>query len=255
MKNIKEQLKDIANLRETKGKENETLEKIKELIPQVEESKLWKELATLYWETHLVWQHKAMVELNKAENKAKDVVLESAEKMMEYAQKAQGVIEEYDIEDMKGGAYRFLGRAATYMGDHKKAKEYYEEAISNYSGKNERSKLEVGAFLAESMIRLGDTSEGLEYAKNIFDDFYNSDLGKSIKNDDYFVWAIWMSGVMPRIANALVESGQDFDKGEIKELLKKTKHELENPSGEITWGDDKFEFRINEIESSLKSLS
>lgn len=254
MKNIKEQLKSIATLRETKGKENETLEKIKDLIPQVKKSKLWKELATLYWETHLVWQHKAMQELDKLENKATETVLESAEKMMEYAQKAKEVIDEYDLEDMRGGAYRFLGRAATYMGDHEKAKEYYEEAISKYYGKNEKSKLEVGAFLAEATVRLGNGQEGLEKAKQIFDDFYNSDLGRQIKQEDYFVWAVWMSGVMPRVVKALVETDQDFDRKEAAELLKKTKEELENPSEKITWGDDKFEFRIDEINAALKKL-
>jgi len=228
---------------------------INKLIPLAEENNEWKELATLYWESHLVWQHTAMAEMSKPEGEQDAQVKEQGiEKMTEFAEKAKDVIEEHEIEDMAGGAYRFLGRAATYAGDHEKAKQYYEEAISRYSGKNLRSKLEVSGFLAESLIRLEDTDAGLALAKKILDDYFNSELGKEVKESDYFVWAVWMSGVYPRIVSALVESGQEFDKDEIAGYLNKTKNELENPSGEVTWGDDKFQFRLDEINSSLQKL-
>lgn len=255
MSDFKAKLKEIASLREMKGKEQETISMIKELLPQAEEAGDWKTVATLYWELHLVWQHCVMKEFSKPEGD-RDIqdINDGIQSMIEYAERAKEVIEEHGLEDMAGGAYRFLGRGATYAGKHEKAKEYYETAISRYSGKNERSKLEVRGFLSETLVRLGEVEQGLDLAKKTYEDFFKSDLGKKLKEDDYFVWAVWMSGIPPRMVKALQDEGVDFDKKEMKEWLLEVKKELKDPSGEVTWGDDKFQFRMDEIEAALTSL-
>lgn len=179
MNNYTDEILEISNNREIKGREQETLEKISKLLPILEENKEWKLVAKMHWEAHLTWQHIAMDEENKDRE-------QGIENMRVHAEKARDVIEENNIEDMKGGAYRFLGRAETYAGKHDKAKEYYEMALQNYSGKNERSKLEVSGFLAETLIRLGNGKEGLDLGLKTYDEFNNSELGKKIKEDDYY---------------------------------------------------------------------
>jgi len=253
MKDFKSKLKEIANLREVKGKEKETLEEINSLLPIAEQAEEWKTTATLYWEAHLVWQHTVMAEESKADSD-EEAMKQGIQKMMEYAEKAKDVIEKHDIEDMAGGAYRFLGRAATYAGDHEKAKEYYETALSKYSGKNLRSTLEVNGFISEALVKMGNFQEGLKLAKDTYDSFFNSKLGNEIKEKDYFTWAVWMSGIPPRICTALVEGGYDFDKEEMRAWLGEAKTHIENPSGEVTWGDHNFQFRIDEFNTALGKL-
>jgi len=255
MQDYNKEITEIATLRETKGKEKETLEKISVLLPKLIESNQWKSVAKMYWESHLVWQHLVMTELNKTiDVREKKALEEGTEKMVEYAKKAVEIIEKYRIEDMLGGAYRFLGRAATFTGDHLKAKYYYENALNSYSGKNLKSKLEVNGFLAESLIRLGQNGKGLDLAIKTYDDFYNSDIGKGLKKEDYFTWAVWMSGIAPRTAAALLDTGADFDKTRMKAWLIKVEAELTNATETVKWGDPNFEFRLNEIQTVVEKL-
>jgi len=256
MTNLEKEISEISTLRESKGREQETLEKISELLPNAIEAEEWKSVAKLYWESHLVWQHTAMTEMSKPkQDQDKKIIKQGSEKMLEFAEKAKDVIESHDIEDMAGGAYRFLGRSATFSGDHAKAKEYYETALSKYLGKNLKSKLEVSGFLADSIIRLGQPEIGLSLAIKTYDDFYNSELGQDLKKEDYFTWAVWMSGIAPRIGAALLDTNADFDRAQLVSWLNQAKSELENPTGTVTWGDKDFEFRINELNSILERIT
>lgn len=230
----KKEISEISTLRETKGKEQETLERISQLLPNLIESKMWKDVAKMYWESHLVWQHTAMSEQAKPlELRNRRVIEGGALKMMEYAQKALDVIKEHAIEDMLGGAYRFLGRAYTFAGNHVKAKVCYENAISEYSGKTLKSKLEVSGFLADSIIRLGMPNEGLALAQKTYEEFYTSELGKSLKEEDYFTWAVWMSGIAPRVINALLDTDVSIDIPSMKSWLQKVESELKNPNNKM----------------------
>jgi len=255
MSNFEKEISEIATLRETKGKEQETLRRINELLPKVTEAEDWKTVATLHWESHLVWQHTVMSELNKPSDKRDTSAIKyGTEKMMESAEKAKEIIENHRLEEMIGVAYRFLGRAATYAGNHAKAKGHYEAALNNFKGENYWSKLEVNGFLAESLVRLGQPKEGLSLALKTFKDFFDSEIGQSLKKEDYYTWAIWMSGIAPRTYAALSETGASIDVNKFKTWLMQSKSELENPSGAVTRGDPNFEFRINEIDAELETL-
>jgi tetratricopeptide (TPR) repeat protein len=256
MEDFKKEILEISSLRETKGKEEETLNKITELLPKLREAGEFKAVAKMYWESHLVWQHIGMSERAKPlEEQMEESIKLGATKMLEFAEKAKTVIESHNFDDMLGGAYRFLGRAATYAQDYTKAQEYYELAISKYNGKNAKSKLEVQGFLAEALIRLEKFQEGLDLGIQTDKEFHNSEIGKNLKDEDYFTWAVWMSGIAPRICMALIDMDALFDEGKMKEWLEDVRHELKNPSGDISWGDNKFEFRLEEIENALAQLT
>jgi hypothetical protein len=175
------------------------------------------------------------------------------EKMFEFAEKAHEVDSEKNAGKNEGICLRFLGRAADYQKDYPKAKEYYEKGIKALP-KDSRSILELRAFKAFSTTMMGDVDTGMEEARQVFDDFFDSEMGKNLKQDDYFVWAVWMSGIAPRQLHALEEIGAEYDSEEMKKWLEATKNELENLSGEVTWGDDKFQFRIDELNSSLGKI-
>lgn len=254
-KDLAEKLEQLKTLRETKGKEKESLALIDELLPLVEEQEDWEKLVDLHWNSHLVWQHYVMSEVAKSEEERDaDLMADGVANMRVFAEKAMEVIEEHELNDMKGVGFRFLGRAATYAEDHIKAKEYYEMAIENFSGSSAKSKLEVSGFLAEALILLGESQEGLNLAKKTYTEFLNSDLGQNLKKEDYFTWAVWMSGIAPRICNALIKTGADFNKEEMSAWLETTKTELENPSGDATWGDGGFQFRMDELKSIIAKL-
>lgn len=255
MQDYQEEILQISTLRETKGKEQETLDKISELLPQLIQNNLWELVAKLHWESHLVWQHKAMSELAKpVELRNLETIKEGTAKMSEFAEKALEVIKDHRLNDMLGKAFKFLGRAATFSGNHKKAREFYENAIKNYSDKDFVFKLEANGFLAECLVRLGQPEKGLTLARKTFDDFHNSELGKNLKNSDFFTWAVWMSGIPPRIINALLDTGAKIDKPQMLLWLEKVENELKNPEYSVKWGDGKFEFRIDEIRAVSKKL-
>lgn len=255
MADFTKEINEISALREQKGKEDETLNKIDELLPKAVESREDKMVIKLYWEAHLVWQHKYMSEIIKPKNdRDKKLLATCIDKMTEFAVKAKDVVESKGFTDMTTTAYRFLGRAASYSGDYLKAKEYYESAVKNCSTKNLKAIFEINGFLAEVLIRIGHPVEGFELGIRTFNDFNNSETGRNLKKEDYYTWAVWMSGIAPRVTKALIETSSDFDKEQAETWLKRTENELINPTGKVSWGDSNFEFRLEEIDLAVEML-
>jgi len=97
--NIKDTLKQIATLREIKGKEKETYELIEQTKIEAKTQKDWGSLAQLFWEESLVAQHEAMNEFSKEEKEQdKENTQKFIRHMEESAVKASEIIEENDLE-------------------------------------------------------------------------------------------------------------------------------------------------------------
>jgi tetratricopeptide (TPR) repeat protein len=253
--NIHEKLIDIQTLREVQGKEEETLALIDQAIPIASQIKDFDLVAVLYWEYSIVWQHVVMSEIAKSEEDRDQVVLsEALEKMSKYAYDAHKVIEENKLTEKLPISYRFLGRVSDYNEDFETSIKHYEKALELLPPTS-HSILEVNGFLSYSLVMKGETEKGVKLAKETFDNYFNSKLGKDLKKEDYFKWSVWMSGVAPRILFALDDTDSEYDSEDMKRWLEATKTELENPTGNITWGDDKFSFRIEELTVSLGKLA
>jgi tetratricopeptide (TPR) repeat protein len=171
--------------------------------------------------------------------------------MDEVTAKADDIVNEHSMLDLKADSLRMLGRVADYKKDFTQSKTYYEQILEIYRNSNSPRTMEIKSFLAATLINLGNTDEGLGLARSTFDEFENSEM----KQRDYFTWAIWKSGLWPRIIKILVEKNVVFDREEMKKYLDASEEILKNPEGEITWGDKKFEFRVNEISEARALLN
>ena len=232
-----ERLRLVANLREQSGKESETLQEVDRLLNSCVDD--WECVARLWWEKALTYQHLVMKKINIEENK---------QEMSESAMKAHEIVENNHLDNLKGDDYRFLGRVADYSKHFEEAKEYYKKALEIYLGKPRE--LEIKGFMAVVLINLGDVNGGIQLAKTTFDEFDNN----SLKQEDYFTWAVWKSGLWPRVVKTLVARKINYNKEELLSYLERSEDILKNPQGEITWGDENFQYRIDEIKEARKSL-
>jgi tetratricopeptide (TPR) repeat protein len=252
---IKNTLKQIATLRETKGKEEETYQLIKDAIKTAKEVSDMESLVKLYWEESLVAQHEAMSEYAKIKVEQDETIIHTALAKMEKAGlSADKIIKENKLENMIGTSHRFLGNIYRYKKDFKRAEEEFIKAFAEYQNNNDKGTLEVGGFIAYCLIQNGDVGNGIKLATETFDDFNNSEKGKTLKEKDYFTWAVWRSGIIPRIVEALIATKTSFDEELITKYLDESEEILRNHEGKITWGDSAFQLRLDEISKSKDSL-
>lgn len=251
--NYDNELKQIATLRETQGKEQETLTKVSKIEKLARQENLNEILVKLNWERSLVWQHIAMSEEAKAipDIKARQRAIDEMEK---YTLQAASLIEKNNLDSLQTTSLRFLGQAYRYNKQYSKAADAYTKAIQLLKGKSNVQTLELQGFLAVTLIMNGQIAEGFDLAVKTFEDFDRKPEAIALKEKDYVTWAIWKSGVITR----LVEPIKSLDNSEyIKKLnsyLQKSEDILVKPEGALNWGDDKFAFRIGEINKAKNIL-
>ncbi|MFC1700088.1 hypothetical protein ACFLZ4_00380 [Patescibacteria group bacterium] len=244
-------LEDIAKIREEKGKEDEALKYISEAIKEVSEKDDMETLAKLYWESSLVHQHLVMTE-KSSDLPDENIVQKETLEMGKAALKAHKIIKENNIEDLKAISHRFLGRVNTYKGNHIRAQKEYKKSIELIrKQENKEQLLELNAFLAPTLVVNGKVQEGIDLALKTFDDFETTDMGKALKERDYYVWAAWRSGIPSRMILALQEADVEIEKEKWESILNTCENFLKNPQGE-TWGD--FQFRLDEVKKSRSIL-
>ena len=242
-------LEEIAKIREEKGKENEALKLISETIEETTNKEI---LAKLYWESSLVHQHLVMSE-RSSDIPNEKIIQEETLEMEKAALEAHKIIEENNIKDLKATSHRFLGRVNTYKGNHIKAQKEYEKSIELIKKQeNKEQILELNAFLAPTLLMNGKIQEGIDLALKTFDDFETTDMGRGLKERDYYVWAVWRSGIPSRMIFAMQEAGVEMEKEKWESLLNTCENFLNNPKGE-TWGN--FQFRLDEVRKSKEILN
>ncbi|EKE00159.1 MAG: hypothetical protein ACD_22C00082G0002 [uncultured bacterium] len=251
--NISDKLKTIATLRETKGKEQETLKLISEFEEETQKSKNWKILVTLNWEKALVWQHIAMSEEAK-ETPDTSIILDAISKMEDYSLGADKLINKHDLEDKKATSHRFLGQLYRYKRDYVKAEMEYTAGISIFEGKQDVSALELKGFLACTMVLNSKVDEGVALAIKTFEEFDTDPAAIKLMEEDYYKWAVWKSGIIPRLVKALWDNNIQFDKVRLDKYLQESESVITNPKVKVTWGDDKFKFRVDEIAKTRSVL-
>ena len=226
---IEETLSQIATLRETKGKESETLR----LISEVE--------VKLFWEKSLVYQHLVMSGVDAGQNLSK---------MAQAANDAHTLIAESRLSDFAGDDARFLGRVADYQQDYPAAEAHYLEAIEFYETVPSPRVYEIKSFLAANLVHQNKVAEGISLAKETFNQFQNDPL----KYTDVYTWAVWQTGTYPRLVKALIDVKAEFDHAEMKSYLDQSEQILRDASQNATWGDKNFQFRLDEITQARQVL-
>lgn len=251
---IKDRLKDLAGLREEKGRDEEALRMADEIL---KEEGIGAKLEAQVWlEKSLVWRHVFMNERNKGEGGDGEKIEEAKKKMGEMIKTAEKVMEDGGVDrgDPDLRIDMFLGEIAMEEGDYQRAKEAYEKAIEVVS--NPTNRLEFKARLCEPLIMLGETEEGIRLAQTT-DEEFDTGAGEELKEKDYITWAIWKAGVWIRVARSL-EKKEGM--GEYKELVTSRLSEAEEylDEGKILknkWAKKPFEIRLDEIGAIKKKLN
>ena len=249
-------LEKIKNLREQKGREEETLSVIDKAIGCGHNF-----VINLFWEEATVYQHILMNELSKPQGSQDFKKKKKALLGMEAATlNAKFYVEKYDLIQWRSRLYRFLGRISDYKGDYKLSVEQYEKSLKfakkdpDYVESGYPRWFEIEGFLSFALIMAGRSSEGVSLAKQIYKKYDQTQEGRDIRKKDYFTWAVWKTGVPVRTIGALIEKRITFNKKEVLGWLAEAERDLSFPKGKSTWGDKSFRFRKDEIASIKRTL-
>jgi hypothetical protein len=247
----------LAELREQKGKSGEALDEAKKL-----EGRFHEEVVDLIWEQYLIGKHMVM------EAREKAGVVSLPKKVIEMSQGylimrssatgAQEYIEQNDVKAKQPRSGRFLGEVEMLVGYHTKAAEHFEKSISLFEQMDESSDrvnaLELSGFLVEALVLGGKVDEGIKIATKTFAD-YDSGDGQSLKDRDYYTWAVWKSGCATKVWHALLQKGitlQGEDREKLVGMLLESEEILNPPPETKIWGS--FDLRKDEVSSIKKKL-
>lgn len=227
------------------------------LIPRIrgvrEETKKLGEKSTvlqLYQEEFLSAQHMVMEEKAKRLGAnplraAKGMfIMESTSRSMEkYAEENDKNLDPV----INARVFRFLGRYADYKGQYKKSEQYYKKGLEylDQSTKPEErfNRLEFLGFLSYSLIKQGKAEEGLGLAQQTLKDYDESDEGKWLKDNNYYTWAVWKSGIEIRTSEHLVKSKDSGHPDLPKTFLSDAESILKMPDGTT----ESFRLRLDEL--------
>jgi hypothetical protein len=254
----------IASLREQPGKENETLNLIKKVKEKAKSFGEHEHVVNLYWEEYLVGKHMLMAvrdgstsgPLEKAKFVAEGLFL-----MKNSSSQAASYIDKHSVESLRPRSHRFLGEMDMLTKQPKKAVEHFKTGIELFKQMEEPAQrvnaLELSGFLAEALIFSGRINEGITIAQETFDAYDEGD-GVTLKERDYYTWAVWKSGCATKVWNALNQKGVPVEaptKVLLVQMLDQAESTLVFPDGKETWGDKNFSIRRTEIASIKRSIS
>ncbi len=246
-------LTQIAIEREKKGTSEVLIPYIHKVREEAEKLGETSTFVQLYQEEFLSAQHMVMEEKAK---KLKANPLRAAKGIfiMETTSKAMEKYTEGNDENLdpviKARVYRFLGRYADYKGQFGKSEAHYRKGLEYFdqSTKPEErfNRLEFLGFLSYSLIKQGKTEEGLGLAQQTLKDFDDSDEGKWLKENNYYTWAVWKSGIEIRTADNIAKN-KDSERADLaKSFLANAEDILRMPDGTT----ETFRLRLDELDST-----
>lgn len=241
--------RQVAEIREEKGLEDDALKAIKSIREGAERVGAHEDVANFYWERHLVNQHLVMYELEKPEGERNQEVMDSALKEMEEASLAgDEYITVHNLTDLKKYSHRFLGKVASYKGRHDEAEIHYREMAGLYEEIGHPRRLEAYAAIAGTLIMQGKIAEGMGLGRRTYADFDQSEDGKTLREEDFSTWAVWKSGAAVHVSQGLLATNtiDPFKEGIIDWLID-AKEVVEDPR-------NRYRIRIDEIESLIKRI-
>lgn len=255
--NLPSVLAEIAIEREKKGTSEVLIPRIRLVREQVEKLGERSTALQLYQEEFLSAQHMVMEEKSK-KLKANPIRVAKGMFLMESTSRAMEKYAEVEDESLdlvvKARVSRFLGRYADYNGQYKKSEEYYRKGLTYFdqSTKVEEkfNKLEFLGFLSFSLIKQGKTEEGIGLAQQTLNDFDRSDDGKWLKENNYYAWAVWKSGIEIRTAEHVAKTKDSEHADLAKTFLSDAENILRMPDGTT----ESFRLRLDELSSTKEQL-
>lgn len=248
----------VAHLRETKATQEEALREARKWRKASIEWEKHEDVVDWYWEEYLIGKHFVMRarderSLNRIQKSY--FALRGLAMMRSMALEAHAYINRNSVETKRTRSHRFVGEVSMLSKDYRKAIEHFRPAIESFNQMDDpierTNALELSGFLAEALILSGQTQEGLRLARKTFV-AYDSGDGALRKEQDYYTWAVWKSGCVTKVWNAILNKRvplEDSTRSELIEMLNKADKITFFANGETTWGDLSFEMRKDEIAS------
>jgi hypothetical protein len=243
---LKEILKKISELREQKGKERETLLLIEQAFPTGHEF-----VVNLLWEKALTYQHLLRNEELKQTKANNEFRKECVFKMKEAAMLAKYYVVRFDLDLWKSRMYLFLGKVDDFSEDYVSAIKNYKRSLRfvrfdpNFK-KGIPVSLEIDGHLSFSMIKNGQVQKGYDLAMATYNKFDSDKMALSLKDDDFYTWAVWKSGVALRSTAALLEIKSTEQKADLKDWL----NDVEN----ILVPQKDFSYRFDQLKALKAKL-
>ncbi|OGM02251.1 hypothetical protein A2115_01985 [Candidatus Woesebacteria bacterium GWA1_41_8] len=239
----------IGEIREQKGKEEETLAEIARVLPKAIALGPNEHVVHLYWERHLVNQHLLKYELLKPESQRDQGGMDTALAEMERASvAADEYITTHNLTDLKKDSHRFLGKVADYKGDYPQAQKHYEEMARLHEEIGHPRRLEAYAALAGVLVRRGKIAEGMGLGRRTYTQFDQSEDGKGLRDKAYSTWAVWKSGAATHVAEGLLDTNAV---GPFKEAIIDW---LIDAKAVVEDSRNEFRIRIDEIEVLIEKI-
>lgn len=108
----------------------------------------------------------------------------------------------------------------------------------------------IHGFLSYSLIKQGKTEEGINLAQQTLKDFDDSEEGKWLKENSYYTWAVWKSGIEIRTADHIGKT-KDLNQMDVaNSFLADAENILVMPDGNT----EIFRLRLDELESTKLSV-
>jgi hypothetical protein len=181
--------------------------------------------------------------------------------MRNSASRADKYIDEHDVEEKRPRSGRFLGEVEMLSKRYGRAVKHFGKSVKLFNNMEEWSQrvnaLELSGFLAEALVFSGKTRDGIETAKKTFVAYDEGD-GATLKEVDYYTWAVWKSGCATKVWHAILAKSPHLSKeerGELVQMLNEADKILVIPEGDETWGDKNFEIRRDGIKAIRRTLS
>ena len=248
-KDLEYHLGEFSKKREEKGSSEIIIPCLRLLREQAEILKEPTLVIQLYQEEFLCGQHMVMEEKAKRLKanplrafKGMFIMEKTAKNMEKYLEENEEKIEPV----VKNRVFRFLGRHADYKGNYKKSENYYRKGLSYFDSSTkveERfNRLEFMGFLSYSLIKQSK-EKGIGLAKQTLRDFDQSLEGKWLKENDYYTWAVWKSGIEIRTAKYIKKTKNIKYKQLAKDFLADAGNILQMPDG----NKEIFRLRLDEL--------
>jgi hypothetical protein len=249
--NLQEVLTQIGQEREKWGAAETVIPRIR--MVREEAAKLGDKSAVLqlYQEEFLSGQHMLMEERAKKFKAnplrvAKGIFLmETTSRTMERYQQSN----EADLDPMVSARVnRFLGKYTDLKGNFGKSEEHYRTGLIHFETEQAPEKrfprLEFSGFLSYAILKQGRTQEGVALATATLTDFDQSEEGIWLKENNYYAWAVWKSGIEIRTAEYLLKKKKNEYGETARAYLVDAEAILKTPEGD----DETFRIRIAELE-------
>jgi len=212
----------------------------------------------LYQEEFLSAQHMVMEEKEKR-LRANPIRAAKGILIMEKTSRTMEKYSEENADDLdqvvKARVFRFLGRYLDHKGQYKKSEQYYRKGLEYFdqSTKLEErfNRLEFLGFLSYSLTKQGKTEDGLGLAQKTLKDFDDSDEGRWLKENNYYTWAVWKSGIEIRTAEHIAKTKKSDYWDLANSYLEDAKNILVMPDGT----EEIFNLRLDELRSTKNLVS